>query len=133
MKLGSQTGSMMNHIASRGTIGQPKPEVGMGATLLHWTDRGAATIVSVVPHKNGYRIIVQEDNAKLVSGDIFSESQRYEYTPNPDGLEYNFQCENPDGMWQEMRINPVSGRWNKVKGGNGLKIGVRDKYHDPCF
>lgn len=32
MKLGTQTGSVINHLYSRGVIGQPTPEVGMGAT-----------------------------------------------------------------------------------------------------
>ena len=34
MKLGSQTGSVINHLYSRAVIGQPKPKVGMGCTLL---------------------------------------------------------------------------------------------------
>ena len=32
MKLGTETGSMTNHIYSRATKGQPDPAVGMGAT-----------------------------------------------------------------------------------------------------
>ena len=34
MKLGSQTGSVINHLLARGTIGQPEVKVGMGATIL---------------------------------------------------------------------------------------------------
>lgn len=38
MKLGTQTGSTTNYLMS-GVKGQPAPEIGMGVTLLHWTDR----------------------------------------------------------------------------------------------
>ena len=48
MKLGTQTGSLTNHIYSRAVIGQPNPEIGMGATVLCWTDRHAATITAIL-------------------------------------------------------------------------------------
>jgi primosomal protein N' len=57
MKLGAQTASLTNHLQSRATIGQPEPTVGMGATLLGWTDRYAGTIVEVLPQKNGSVIL----------------------------------------------------------------------------
>ncbi len=46
MKLGTQTGSVINHLHSRAVIGQPEPVVGMGATMLLWSDRRACTITN---------------------------------------------------------------------------------------
>ncbi len=57
MKLGTETGSLINHIMARGSV---MPEIGMGATICGWSDRYPATIVS-----NG-----------------MSEQQEYEYTRN---------------------------------------------------
>ena len=46
MNLGTETGSVMNHLMSRMVRGEPAPRVGMGATLLSWTDRHAATVTT---------------------------------------------------------------------------------------
>lgn len=134
MKLGTETGSLINHLHARGTRGQPTPVVGMGATLLLWTDRNPATIVAVTDRKDGgWDIVVQEDNYKRTDKNGFSESQTYEYTPNPEGYRSHFRFEPAVGRWQQMRLNPETGRLNKVKGGVGLRIGEREKYWDPCF
>ena len=58
MKAGTQTGSLVNHLMSQDT--PIAPEIGMGATILSWTDRNAGTIVKITPKQ----IHVQEDNAE---------------------------------------------------------------------
>lgn len=135
MKLGTQTASLINHLQSRATIGQPEPTVGMGATLLGWTDRYAGTIVEVLPNKNGSVIVkVQHDNVKLVSGSAMSENQTWEYERNPQG---SIECfrRGPDanGAWDRVQFNTETKRWNKLDSGKGLVIGRRDYYRDPCF
>jgi hypothetical protein len=45
MKLGTHTGSLTNHIYSRAV--PITPEVGMGCTLLSWSDRHPATIIDI--------------------------------------------------------------------------------------
>lgn len=105
MKLGSQTGSLTNHILSRAVIGQPEPVVGMDCTLLAWTDRHAATIRMVTRSI----ITVQDD----------------------DGGVYHFR-KNVGGMWDEVKLNHSTNRWNKT-GGYGLRIGTREEYRDPSF
>lgn len=127
MKLGTQTGSLVNHLHSRSVKGQPEPEVGMGATILCYTDRRAATVVAW----DGKILTVCEDHAKRVDGNGMSESQRYEFSPNPNGYESNFR-KNKNGMWEEVVRNPETGRWNKT-GGYGLLIGRRDHYRDFSF
>jgi hypothetical protein len=131
LKAGRDTGSLMNHLYSRSVNGQPEPVVGMGATLLGWTDRHPATIVQVVKlKKGGWIVAVTEDDAKRIDNNGFSESQEYEYTSKPDGARKCFRFEEGKG-WREVRETD-KGRW-KLTGGGGLRIGEREKYHDFCF
>lgn len=132
MRLGTQTASVMNNIMSRAVIGQPEPYVGMGATLLGWTDRYPATIVQVCKSKTGevIEIAVQEDDAKRVDSNGMSEAQEYEFTPNPNGTGYRFKKDRK-GMWREIRMGE-KGRM-VFTGGRGLRIGERDKYYDFSF
>lgn len=133
MKLGTQTGSVINHLYAAGTKGQPDPEVGMGATICYWTDRSAGTIVKVQKDKQGRWLIhVQGDSWKIVSGSEFNGSAKYEYERNLEGGISTWRFDAP-GRWVELRVNHETGRLNKVKGGNGLTIGRRDRYYDPSF
>lgn len=61
MKLGSETNSVVNHIYSRAVIGQPEPQVGMGGTVLHWTDRDPVTIFRVF--KVGKSVLIETRDA----------------------------------------------------------------------
>ena len=121
----------MNHLYSRMTNGQPQPVVGMGATLLQWTDRDPATVVEVKSLKSGALLIaVQEDKAQRTDNNGFSESQEYEYTPNPEAAKQWFRFEEGKG-WRSVRANE-KGRF-VLTGGGGLRIGEREKYHDFSF
>lgn len=129
MKLGSQTGSMTNHLYSRMVIGQPVPFIGMGATVLGWTDRHAATVVEVI--EGGKYIGVQQDKATRTDKNGMSENQEYEYAPNPTASVQYFKQEK-DGRWSKVSKNPETGRFKKT-GCYGLRIGVRDEYYDYSF
>lgn len=131
MQLGKDTGSVMNHLFSRQTKGQPVPVVGMGATLLGWTDRYAGTIVRVIQDKRGrYIVTVQEDEAKIVSGSDYDGSAVYEYSPNPLNCKHHFRFEEGKG-WRGVSLAD-NGRV-KLQESYGLKIGVREQYRDPSF
>jgi len=132
MKLGTQTGSVINHLHSRAVIGQPEPVVGMGATMLLWTDRSACTITNV---QRGAR---QDDRHRADGPHHRSRPAarttavaEYSYARNPKGSEHHFRRED-DGRWQQVVINLQTGRWGKVSG-RGLRIGERDEYRDPSF
>ena len=129
MKLGTQTGSMTNHILARATRGQPDPEVGMGVTILCWTDRHAGTIRAILPNGD---IEVTSDRATLVKGSWLSEDQeyRYETIENAHPQRWRFK----DGIWREV-CQGDDGRWRlTAKGqGSGLRIGERSEYRDPSF
>jgi hypothetical protein len=130
LKAGTETGSLMNHLYSRMTNGQPEPVVGMGATLLGWTDRDPATIVEVQKTKAGAWVIaVQEDNAQRVDNNGFSESQQYDYSPNPEGYKQWFRFDEGKG-WRGVSLKGK--RW-LLNGNKGLRIGEREKFYDFSF
>lgn len=119
MRLGTQTGSMVNHLMS-GTNGQPDPTVGMGATELCWTDRRAYTIVAVL---SPTRIVVQRDDVKRTDNNGMSEAQAYEYTPNPNaGTETLRKAKN--GGWYSQ---------GGMKHGRRFRMGDRSEYYDYSF
>lgn len=132
MKLGTETGSLVNHLYSRGTIGQPVAVVGMGATELMWTDRDACTIVEVVMDKGEVkRIATTSDDSKVVSGSGHDGSAAYDHTSKPDGYRTYWRMSKA-GKWESIVPNDV-GRWVKSGNGKGLRIGSREKYSDPSF
>lgn len=130
MKLGSQTGSVVNHLHSRATLGQPEPVVGMAATVLGWTDRSAATVRNVFSIRGMRAVQVTLDRAVVVSGSEHDGSAVYEFETTADGSLQTFAF---DGKaWLPYVLNADTGRWNRVKSG-GLHIGSRDHYRDPSF
>jgi hypothetical protein len=114
MKHGSLINSVMSGMKSS------KPEVGMGATVLHWSDRSPATVIEVRSPKC---IVIQEDHAKRTDKNGQSESQTYEYSRNPEGRTWVVK-QGKDGTWR--------GEGGK-KNGNVVMLGDRVKYHDPTF
>ena len=145
MRLGTQTNSLVNHLHARAVIGQPEPVVGMGVTLLGWTDRYAGTIVEVTPITKGRVLVhVTRDDSKVVAGSAHDGSAEYEFVSRPDGARDTFRREE-DGTWQQVyrqvlewdddgRATKLSSRWKKFPGGGkGLRIGEREEYRDPRF
>ena len=106
-----------------GTGTDYKPQVGDGATILRWSDRDAATIVEV--SKSGKAIKVQADHAKRVDdGGPWTESQTYEYSPNPQGYVSTYTLRQ-NGQWVL--------KGDALKGGQRIALGQRNKYRDPSF
>ena len=130
LRLGTQTGSLINNIMSRSVIGEPLPEIGMGATMLSWTDRNPATIVSVFTKGKTQYIGVNEDDATRTDGNGYSESQTYEFKFNPNVF-MNYFRKTAKGTWEGCYINQETGRF--VKGNGSITIGQRGKYWDPSF
>jgi hypothetical protein len=93
-----------------------QPMVGMGATICHWSDRTACTIIQV----SGKRIVLQEDIATRTDKNGMSESQSYTYTPDPNGQIF----------FATLR---KSGRYMVSKSTELVVIGSRRQYHDYTF
>jgi hypothetical protein len=119
----SNHGSLVNTVMGNSAT---EPEVGMGATIISWSDRHAATIIKVAYNRRGYvtSIVVQEDDAKRTDSNGMSDAQSYEYTPNTNNSTTTFT----------LRQN---GRWvrqgESMKGGQRCAIGYRDTHHDYSF
>lgn len=117
-RLGSQVGSTTNYLFANAR--DLRPQVGMGATVVMWSDRYAHTIVSVRPK----RIATQEDTAIRTDSNGLSESQDYHYTPNTGA----------PVKWWTLRKN---GAWvlvgDKMGNGTRIAIGTRETYIDPSF
>jgi len=79
LKLGSETGSFFNHLMSNSPA---LPNVKVGATKLHWTDRTAYFVLSVSEDKKQCKI----QRAKAIRADKsgMSECQDYRYEKDPN-------------------------------------------------
>lgn len=126
----SQTGSLQNHLYSRKTKGQPNPTIGMGATILCWTDRHAATITEVFKKGKFTYVGVKRDFAKRVDKNGQSEDQEYKFSPNEKAFTKYFRYDGES--WQAVYKNEDTGRWKKHDS-HGLRIGERLEYYDPSF
>jgi hypothetical protein len=127
MKLGTQTGSLVNHLMSNTVTSEIK--VGTHATFLSWTDRHPGTIVNVFK-KGAYTYLdVRRDEVKYHedrSGnfDIVDGTSEYFDT-------FRFKTDGSSGF-QKVFVNPDTGRWIKISDG-GLSVGTREYYYDPHF
>ena len=122
-KAGRDTGSLTNWLM--GAANRVKPEVGMGATILMWTDRHAVTIVEVsLEGKKRPFVIIQEDKAVRTDNNQMSENQHYTYTPDLDAPKVKYTLRK-DGTWVKDG--------EPLKGGQRIMIGERDHYHDFSF
>ena len=119
LTLGTQTGSLINHVYSR--YNSFTPEVGMGATMLGWTDRHAATIVEV--SADGKKVGIVQDKATRIDNNGMSEMQ-----------EYDFERGTGNPSYYTLRKN---GKWvaqgQGFKNGSRIVIGARDEYYDFSF
>jgi hypothetical protein len=111
-------GNLINRLQER-TI-QPTPEVGMGATLLMYSDRQAGTIVSAGPKT----LVWQRDKATRTDSNGMSDAQGYRYEPDPDGVTRTFTLRQT-GQWVQQG--------ESAKGGTKLGLGYRDEHYDYSF
>lgn len=94
-----------------------KPEVGMGATKIGWTDQHPYTVIEV---KSARCIVVQADTSERADENGRSESQAYNYVADPTGETVALTLRK-DGKW-------------RVRGEETLfAVGYRRRYHDYSF
>jgi non-ribosomal peptide synthetase component E (peptide arylation enzyme) len=72
-------GSLINHIAAPAV----ELELGDGATLCHWSDREAFTVIAKT--KSGKTVTLQADTATRSDANGMSDAQTYTYERNPAG------------------------------------------------
>jgi len=119
MKLGTETGSLINHVMTN--CKQKVPVIGEGATKCLWSDRHAGTIVAIILTKAGKlkEIHWQVDVATRIDKNGMSDSQKYSYTPNLNAPVEIFKAKKNGSF--------------KSNDGSVLAIGTRDSYYDYSF
>lgn len=113
-------GSLNNLITANGKPAV-QPAVGMGVTVLHWTDRSAGTITRLA--ENGKRFWMRGDKAVRTDNLGMTDAQSYVYEPQPEAAEVEVKL-GRDGRWY------TSG--GKARGYR-VAIGYRDAYYDYSF
>lgn len=91
------------------------PQVGMGATLVMWTDTHAYTITRV--SKSGKSFWMKQDKAIRIDDNGMSDCQEYRYEPQPE-------------MPEEM-VRMTKRGW--MHDGMFVRVGQRSEYYDYSF
>ena len=112
------TGSIVNRLMGNSA---KAPEVGMGATILMFTDRHAATVIEVVTPQ---KIVIQRDEARRVDNNGMSESQEWEFKPNKNAVRETY-TKRKNGAW--VRAG------DPMRNGTRLALGHRSEYYDFSF
>lgn len=106
-------GSLNNMFYPTGKL--VKPEVGMGATEICWSDRNPYTVIEV--SKSGKSCKVQADKYTRTDDNGMSETQDYTFEPDPNGKIYTLRL--------------TKNGWSHK--GTKFSLGQREKYHDFSF
>jgi hypothetical protein len=94
------------------------PEVGMGATIQHWSDRTPATIIQVAP--NLKQIVLQEDKSVRTDNNGMSEYQEYTFSTDTEGRIFTATLRK-------------DGRYRLTGSKELVSIGTRSKFYDFSF
>lgn len=129
MKLGTQTGSLVNHMLSRAVIGQPAPFAGMGVTFLSWTDRNPGTVFRVFQVGSRQMMQTRDDCPAWDIPDDPKVEATFSIKTRVNGHQRYWRLDGD--TWRAVRQNDA-GRW-VLTGGNGIRLGERDYYRDPSF
>jgi hypothetical protein len=121
-------------LALKGTMVNPKVDVlldgleaelnkdiepGDAATVLMWSDKHAATVVS---YEAG-RLVVREDKATRTDDNGMSDTQSYTYEPDPNGREHTYKWDERVGWYEGKKSDPST----------RLALGYRRTYFDYSF
>jgi energy-coupling factor transporter ATP-binding protein EcfA2 len=99
-------------------LDQPQPYEGMGATIQHWSDRTATTIIQIT--HDGKRLILQADKATRTDQNGMSEQQDYAYERDPQGQIY-IATLRKDGRYRISYTKQL------------VSLGYRSAYYDYSF
>lgn len=95
-------------------------KVGDGVTHGVGSDRYPFTVVEVISPR---KIVLQEDHFKRTDTNGLSESQTYEFTPNPNAPKVTVTLRS-NGKWVQI---------GQPKKYPGYYVGERSAYQDPSF
>jgi len=108
LRLGTQSGSFINSMMSSN---KTVPEVGKGATTLHWSDRSTYEVMEVSNDKK--HVIVRQYQPERIDNYGMSDSQQYKYEKLIDCDEVIVWKWN-SWRWQRNHIEFIEGNMPKV-------------------
>lgn len=125
MKLGKDTGSFFNHLMANS---MSVPEVGKGATILHWSDRSAYFVNFV--SADGKKVILERAKAVRTDGNGMCDSQQYMYERANSSTAEIVTIVFRHGKWRE-----VSTGWDGKTNYDPIRIifGTMQEYYDYSF
>lgn len=129
MNLSQPTNSLQSNIMHASVKGAPVPTVGMGVTILCWTDRYVGTINKVINEKE-FHFTIDETVADK-SKDCSMGHQNWIHTPQPDGAK-RIAMMGRDGRWYEAR-KTKTGRMSVSKKCQPLAVGFKNYNYDWSF
>lgn len=123
MQLGTETGSVVNHLYSRHA--NNIPVAGKGATELKWTDRHAYFVNWVSDDLKECTI----ERAKAIRTDSngMSECQVYEYERTGEIMDLKFRW----NAWRNFYTCPYTGKKKNSK--KSISFGFMEEYYDFSF
>lgn len=118
-----EVGSLVNLLQSAEPRDRIKHvEVGMGCTILGWSDRYPATVIEV-RNRDGKRpvVVIRRDRYEVTEGysNAFTENQHWDIT------------EDPEGRTHEVLFR--KGAWRIRGTDEAIRFGDRERYDDPSF
>ena len=118
VKLDSNVGSLANYLMGNNST---LPEIGKGATILHYTDRAACEVISI--SKDGRTVVLEGYNAIRTDKNGMSEEQEYLYKLN--GNRFTIVWRN--GAWrQECQQIRLTEEALQMSYDNPIKRGIFD-------
>jgi hypothetical protein len=127
--MSNPTNNLHSNIMHAAVVGAPKPVVGMGVTVLMWSDRHAGTIVEVVSDKE--IVFTEDDTVADKTKDCQMGHQNWIHTPDPNGPRRVAKM-GKDGRWYVARETPT-GRMSISKKCTPLAVGYKEHYYDWSF
>ena len=123
MKLGTETGSFFNYLMGNS---MSIPEVGKGATVLHWTDRSAYFVNEV--SADGKEVVIERAKAVRTDNLGMSDCQDYKYERNPQAQPETIRF--TYGKWRRVYINRDG---KKETSPINIIFGTMREYYDFSF
>lgn len=122
------TGSLINALQGQG--GATVPEVGMGATLLMYSDRSPWTVIEVRKNKAGKVVeaVMQADRAIRTDDRGMSDCQDYRFERDLEGTTRTIR-QTRDGKWREAYTD-YDGKVRCTKNSSIVRLGSRDRHYD---
>jgi hypothetical protein len=127
--MNTPTNSLQSNMMHAAVKGAPTPEVGMGVTILYWTDRHVGTIVKVISDSEIHfteDITVVDQSQTIVMG-----HQNWINTPNPKGP-IVIGKKTKDGKWYIAR-ETSTGQLRVNKHCTPLAVGFKNYNYDWSF